>query len=198
MGAAENVPLALARVAVVVRAKLFAVGFDELVIVMVPHPAPEQPLGREVTVPTTLPGVALVVSVKVFEFAESPIVMAVLDAGALVKVPAAVSDVALVCRANPFGAPVDEFVTVMVWLVLFGTALKVPTALPGVALVVSVKLFELAESPIEIEVVGPGALAKVPPAVSEVALVLSVVTFAPFVIVIVLAADVGEAEKVPV
>jgi len=198
VGAAENVPLALARVAVVVRAKLFAVGFDELVIVMVPHPAPEQPLGREVTVPTTLPGVALVVSVNVFEFAESPIVMAVLDAGALVKVPAAVSDVALVCRANPFDVPVDEFVTVMVWLVLFGTALKVPTALPGVALVVSVKLFELAESPIEIEVVGPGALAKVPPAVSEVALVLSVVTFAPFVIVIVLAADVGEAEKVPV
>src|SRR5438874_1015317 len=132
---------------------------------MVPHPAPEQPLGKEVTVPTTLPGVALVVSVKVFEFAESPIVMAVLDAGAPVKVPAAVSGVALVCRANPFDVPVDEFVTVMVWLVLFGTALKVPTALPGVALVVSVKLFELAESPIEIEVVGPGALAYAPVAV---------------------------------
>ena len=122
MGAAENVPLALARVAVVVRAKLFAVGFDELVIVMVPHPAPEQPLGREVTVPTTLPGVALVVSVNVFEFAESPIVTVVLDAGALAKVPAAVSDVALVFSVVTF-APL---VIVIVLAVEVGEAEKVP------------------------------------------------------------------------
>lgn len=111
---APKVPVALARAAVVVRAKLLAVGLDELVIVMVPQPDPEQPLGRELIVPTTLPWVALVASVNVFKFAESPIVMAVLDAGRLAKVPAAVSDVGLVCRANPFDVPVDEFVTVIV------------------------------------------------------------------------------------
>jgi len=119
---ALKVPVALARIAVVVKAKLLTVGFDELVIVRLPHPAPEQPLGRELTVPMTLPWVALVVSAKVFEFAKSPIVIEVLEEGALAKVPVAVSDVALVFSVVTF-APL---VIVTVLAADVGEAEKVP------------------------------------------------------------------------
>ena len=110
-----------------------------LVRLNVPEAAP-------VTVPVLTKFAAVLdrVSVTTFEFAESPIVIvgSVLDAGKKVKVPEAVSNVALVCRASPFDVPLDEFVIVIVWVLLFGAALKVPTTLPWVALVDRVSAFE--------------------------------------------------------
>src|SRR5439155_14413185 len=103
------------------------------------------PVYAPLAVATPLKAVPAGVKVTLLLFTELPIVIvgSVMDAGKKLKVPEAVSDVALVVRVNTLLGVTAELVTVIVGAVMdVGGAETVPIACAVVALVVRVNKFE--------------------------------------------------------
>src|SRR5439155_2937823 len=191
-GEAEKVPIAFAAVPLLVSVSVFGLAPDESVIVIEPPP-----LGGAVKVPTTLPGVALVVIANVFD----PLVteMEVSDVGAAEKVPVAFEPVPLFVSVSALELAPEEFVTVIEPAAGLVGPEKVPTALPRVAFVVMANVFDPLATEMDVSTVG--AAGQVPMAFEPVPLFVSVsaLELAPDELVIVMepADGLGGAEKVP-
>ena len=135
------------------------------------------PVYAPLAVATPLKAVPAGVKVTLLLFAEFPIVIvgSVLDAGKKLKVPEAVSAVALVVRVNTLDGLTAELVTVIVGAVMdVGGPETVPIACAVVALVVRVNWFEFDELVIVSIVVEKGGLEKLPVSCAAVASVVSV------------------------